>query len=90
MERGRRTLCSTIRVRLFFNSGRWAKQYLITKCWYPPLRICPIGGGLNVSPASGSFGGVAGLVSVVGGVTSDVFGVGSSGTGSEECDGGGV
>ena len=55
-----------------------------------------VGGGPQVSSAFGSSGGVAGLVGVVGGVTSDVLGVGSSwpgpGAGSGECDhdGGGV
>ena len=53
-----------------------------------------VGDGLYVSPATGSLGGVVGLVGVVGGVTSDVLGVVSSrpgpGSGSGECDGGGV
>ena len=38
-----------------------------------------VGGGPQVSSALVSLGGVAGLVGAVGGVTSDVFGVGSSG-----------
>ena len=52
-----------------------------------------VGGGPQVSSALVSLGGVAGLVGAVGGVTSDVFGVGSSwpgpGAGSGEPDGGG-